>query len=112
MSHVVLGETLGMFVNILTADDKYPVKIVRIGNSQFKCYYRENEKLFLNFLYQFLNLYKVLNILIEKMMFIANVFPKLQPVENFVRIFSQKSSFSTRFDSQHVKASQIFARYQ
>ena len=26
MSPLVLGETLGLFVNILTADDKYPIQ--------------------------------------------------------------------------------------
>ena len=40
----------------------------------------------------------------------ANVFPKLQTVENLVKQVSKKRPFRTRFDSQHVKASQILAK--
>ena len=43
------------------------------------------------------------------MIIIANVFPKLQTVKNFVRRLSKKLRFRTRFDSQRVKASQMFA---
>ena len=78
---------------------------MRICNSQFKCNYLKSEKPFLNFLIHFLNLYKVLNILKEKMIVIANVFPKLQTVKNFVRTFSKKHGFRQHFDSEHVKAS-------
>ena len=80
-------------------------KIARIFNSQFKCNYLKNEKLFLNFLIHFLNLYKVLNILKEKRIVIANVFPKLQTVKNVVRTLSKKHRFRTHFYSQHVKES-------
>ena len=44
------------------------------------------------------------------MIVIANVFPKLQTVENLVKQVSKKRPFRTRFDSQHVKASQILAK--
>ena len=44
------------------------------------------------------------------MIVIANVFPKLQNVENLVKQLSKKRPFRTRFDSQHVKASQILAK--
>ena len=39
------------------------------------------------------------------MIVIANVFPKLPTVKNFVRPLSRKRRFGTRLDSQHVKAS-------
>ena len=42
-------------------------------------------------------------------MVIANVLPKLQNVKNFVRPFCRKRHWRTRFDSQHVKVSQILA---
>ena len=42
----------------------------------------------------------------------ANVFPKLQTGKNVVRALSKKRRFRTRFDSQHVKASQILAKAQ
>ena len=66
-------------------------KAVRICNSQFKCNYLKNEKRFLNFLFHFWNLHESLNILEKKnMIIIANVFPKLQTVKNFVRRLSTK----------------------
>ena len=43
-------------------------------------------------------------------MVIANVFPKLQTVKNFVKPFCKKRRLGTRFDSQHVKVSQIPAK--
>ena len=43
-------------------------------------------------------------------MVIANVYPKLQTVNNFVRPLCENPRFGTRFDSQHVKVSQILAK--
>ena len=43
------------------------------------------------------------------MIFIANVFPKLQTVKSLVRPLYKKGRFRTRFDTQHVNASQILA---
>ena len=40
----------------------------------------------------------------------ANVFPNLQTVKNLLRDLSKKRRFRTRFDSQHVKASQILTK--
>ena len=44
------------------------------------------------------------------MIVIANVFQKLQNVQNFLGSLSKKSRFRTPFDSQHVKAFQIIAK--
>ena len=44
------------------------------------------------------------------MMVIANVFPKLQTVKNFVRLLRKKRRFRTSFDSQHVKVSKTLAK--
>ena len=44
------------------------------------------------------------------MILIANVFPQVETVNILVRPLSQKCRFRTRFDSQHVKASQILAK--
>ena len=43
------------------------------------------------------------------MMVIANVFPKLQTVKNFVTPLSKKRRFATPLDSRHVKVFQILA---
>ena len=56
-------------------------KIGKICHSQCKCYCLTFEKHFLNFLFHFWNLQNTLNILKEKMIVIANVFPKLQTVK-------------------------------
>ena len=45
------------------------------------------------------------------MIVIANVFPILQTVKTLVRKLSQEHRFRTRFDSEHVKASQILAKF-
>ena len=44
------------------------------------------------------------------MIVIANVFPKLEIVKNFVRTLSKKRRFRKGFESQLVKASQILAK--
>ena len=41
----------------------------------------------------------------------ANVFPKLQTVKIFLRKLSQEHRFRTHFDSEHVKASQLLAKF-
>ena len=84
--------------------------IAGICNSQFKCNYLKNEKLFLNFLFDFWNLHQILNIWKEKMMVIANVFRKLQTVKNFFTPLCKKRLFGTRWDSRHVKVSRILAK--
>ena len=84
--------------------------IARICNSQFKCNYLKNEKLFLEFLFHFWNLPQILNILKKKMMVIANVFPNFQTVKNFVTPLHKKQHFGTRLDSRHMKVSQILAK--
>ena len=44
------------------------------------------------------------------MIFIANVFAKLETVKVLLRPLSKKGPFRKRFDSQHVKASQILVK--
>ena len=105
MSLLVLAEILVVLVKTLTADDKYRVLDGRICHSQFECNSLKNEELFLNLLLNFWNLQQILNILKEKMIAIANLFPKLQTVKNMVRRLYSKRRFKTRFDSQHVKTS-------
>ena len=51
------------------------VKILRIFHSQFERNYLENEKLCLDFLFNFWNLHQLLNVLKKRMIVIPNVFP-------------------------------------
>ena len=69
----------------------------------------EKRKTFLNFLFHFWNLHQISNILEEKMMVIANMFPKLQAVKNVVTTPCKKCRFGTRLDSRHLKVSGILA---
>ena len=46
----------------------------------------------------------------KKMLVIANLFPMLQTVTILVRAVSKKCRFRKRFDSQHVKLSQILVK--
>ena len=85
-------------------------KVVRIFNSHFKCNYLKNEKLFLEFLFQFSILHEILNFLKEKMIVIANVFPKFHTLKIFVRKLSQEHRLRAGFGSQHLKVSQLLAK--
>ena len=67
-------------------------------------------KTFSKFLSHFWILHQILDILKEKMIVIANVFPKLQTLKIFVRKLSQEHRFRTGFGSQHVKAFQLLAK--
>ena len=81
-------------------------KIVRICKSQFRCNYLKNEKLFRNILFHFWNLHEILNLLKERMIVVAKVFPKLRTVKILLKTLSKMPRFRTRFDSQPVEASQ------
>ena len=87
-------------------------KIVRICNSQFKCNDLNNKKPFANFLFHFWILDQISNTLKQKMIVMANVFLELQTVKTFVRKGSQGHCFRTGFGTQHVKASQMLAKFQ
>ena len=51
----------------------------------FRCIYLRNEKYFLTFFLDFLNLASTLNIFEKKMTFIADIFFNLQTPKNLVR---------------------------
>ena len=110
MSALVLCKILGLSVNTLTSDGKYPVQGCEILQLQFKCNYLINEKILLHFLFHFWILPQISKTLKEKMIVIANVFPKLQTVKILVRPLSKKRPFRTRFERQYVKASQILPK--
>ena len=110
MPPLMLGETLGVFFNTFTAESKYPVLDGENLQIPIQMEISQNDKLFLNFLFNFWNLHQILNILKKRMIVTAKVFPKLKTVKIFVRTLSKKRHFRTRLESQHVKTSQIFAK--
>ena len=97
MCPLVLGEILGVFVYILTADGKYPVQGFENWELRIQMQLSLKRKLFPNFLK-------------EKMIFIANVFAILQTGKIFVRKLIQGNRFRTGFGSQHVKTSKLLAK--
>ena len=82
MSSLVLAEILGVFVNTLTADATILFQIARISNSQFKCNYLKNDKLFLNFLFPLSNLHQILNFLKKRMIVTAKFISEITDSEN------------------------------
>ena len=105
-----LLEILGVLVTTLTANDKYPVQDCENLPFRSQMQFSEKRKFFFKIHFDLWNLHQILSILKKKMTVIANVFQKLQIVENLVRPLSKKRSFTTCFASQHVKACQIPAK--
>ena len=111
MSPLVLGEILGVFINTLSADVKYPVQDCKNFQLPIQIQLSEKRRTLSKFLLHFWNLNQILNILKEKMIVIANVFRKIIRVKNLVRTLSKGQRFSTGLGSQHVKAFQIVPKF-
>ena len=110
MSPLVFSEMLGVLVNRLTADGKYPVQDIENLQLPIQMQLSENQKLCLKFLFHFWNLHQILNILKKRMIAIPTCFRKLQNVKDLVRPLSEKHRSRTPFDSQHVKDFKTLAK--
>ena len=110
MSPFVLGEIVVEFVNRLTADGNYPVQDCENFQLPIQMQLSEKRKTFSQFFVLFSKPNSILNIFKKRMILIANAFPKLQTVKILLSPLSKKRCFRTRFDSQHVKASEIFGK--
>ena len=99
-----------MFVNTLTADGKYRCQYCENLQLPIQMQLSEKRKTFPNFLFHVWNLHQILNLLMKKMMVIANVFPKLQTVKSFFTPLYQKCHFGTRLDSRRLKLSRNLAK--
>ena len=95
----------GLFVNTLTADDKYFFNNENL-RQPLQMQLSKKTKLLVNFLIHFSHVHHLLNILEKEITLIADVFPKLQTAKELVKPTSKKCHFRTPFHSQHVKASQ------
>ena len=70
----------------------------------------EKRKTFSGFFVPFLESISNLTILKKKIIVIPNVFPNIQTVKILVRPLSKKRRFTTRFESQLMKASKVLAK--
>ena len=102
MSLLVISEILGLFVNTLTANDKYFL-LNRNLQEPIRTQLSKKQKLFVNFLQDFWRLHQVLNNLKIKMTLIADVFLKLQNVKSVVTKMSKNPCFRMPFDSNMLK---------
>ena len=94
----------------MSADGKYPVQYCGILQLPIQIQLSQKLEYFFNYLFHFWNLHQILSILKTKMMVLANMFPKLQTVKNFVTGLCKKRRFTTGSDSRHVKVSRILAK--
>ena len=104
ISPLVISEKLGVFVNTMTAGDKYPVR--DCDNLLLPI----QMEFFLNFLFHLWNLHQILNFLNRKMIVIANVFLKWWTVKVLVKPLSKKLCLTISFDSELVKGSQTLMK--
>ena len=80
MSALVLSEILGVFVTTLTDNAKYPVQDCDNLQLPIQMQLSQKRKTFSQFFVPLLELHQILNIFKNKIILIANVFPKLQTV--------------------------------
>ena len=110
LSLLLICEVLGAFVNTLTGDDEYPLRNCANIRLPIQRHLSKKQRTFCEFFGPFWNWNQVLNILKNKIVVIANVFPKLQTVKNVLRPLSKQHRFRTTFDSQHVQQFQALVK--
>ena len=110
ISLLVICEILGVFVNTLTADDKY--NLGNCANLQLPITVQLSKKLkaFSQFFVPYLEFISTFKHFEQKTSVIVNIFPQLPIVKDLVRAFSKKRCFRTPFDSQHVKESRTLLK--
>ena len=111
MSSLVLGEVLVVFVNRLTADGKHPVQDRDNLQVPIQMILWEKRKTFSQFFLTFLESTSNFKLFEKRIIVTANVFPKLEIEKILLRPLSRERRFRKRFYSQHVKASQILAKF-
>ena len=105
ISPLGLGEILGVFVNTLTGDCKYPVEGYENLQLLIQMQLSEKRKTFHEFFVLVLESTSNFEHFEKNMIVTANVFSKLETVKILVGPLSKKRSFRTRFDKAYVKAS-------
>ena len=103
-------ESLVVFVNTLTADDKCPVPDCQNLPFPIQTQFSEKRKTFSEFFGPFVDAWSNVQYFQKKKIVIGNLFPKLQTVKYLVRPLSKKLRLRTSFESQHVNGSQTLAK--
>ena len=99
-----------MFVNTLTADDKYSLLNRHNLRQTIRTPLSQKHKAFSQFFLAFSKSTLNFEHFEKKMTFIAHLFPKLRTPKNVFRYMSKKSRFKVPFDRQHVKLVQTLLR--
>ena len=101
-----IHQILGLFVDILTTDDKYSLLNKDNLTQPIQMQLSKKQKTFSEVFSAFLESTLNFGHFPKKMTLIAYVFPKLQTANNVVREVSKKSRFTGPFDKVHGKRSQ------
>ena len=107
MSLVLLGEIIGMFLNTLSANGKYPIEGWENLPLQIQMQLSKTRKKCFEFFVPFIESGSNFTDFNKKIIVIANVFTKLQTVKILFRPLSKKRHFRKRFERQHARVSQV-----
>ena len=99
-----------MFVNTLTADDKYSLLNRDNLTQPIRTPLSQKHKAFSEFFLPFSKYTLNFEHFQKKMTLVAYLFPKLRTPKNVVRYMSKKSRFKVPFDRQHGKRLQTLLR--
>ena len=103
-------EILGVFVNTLTADDKYHGRDCENLAFLIQTQLSEKQKTLSHFFVRFLEVLANFKDFEKNMIVIANVLLILQTVKELVRLLFEKRCFRSSFDSQQVRGSQTLVK--
>ena len=103
---------LRVIVNTLTANHKHPDQDCENLQLPIQMQLSQKRKTFSWIFIPFVESTSNFKHFVERMIVIANVFPKLQTVKYLLRSLSKKRHFRTRFYSQYVKVFQILPKSQ
>ena len=109
-SLLVIFKMLKLFVNTLTADDKYYLLNKDNLTEPTEMKLSKKKKLFFNFFQHFPNNDLIFDIVDKKMTLIGYVFRKLRTEKSVVRKVSKKAGFRRLFNKQHDKRSQTLSK--
>ena len=110
MALLVISETLGLFLNRLTADVMYFLRNKQNLQQSIQMESSKIQRIFPESFQAFLKSTSSIELLNKKMTLLAYGFPKFWAVKDVVRKMSKKPRFRTSFDSQLTKLSQTLLK--